>query len=367
LVRRERAVAGVVKPSASFWSGKKVLVFGHTGFKGAWLSLWLTRLGARVVGCALPPEAPSLFSASGLGGIMDGHYVDIRNFESVTQVMLKTEPEIVLHLAAQSLVRRSYAEPVETYATNVMGTVHVLAASSAVSSVRSVIVVTSDKCYENREWHWAYREDEAMGGHDPYSSSKGCAELVTTAWRKSYGQGERSIGIASARAGNVIGGGDWAAERLVPDCIRALAAGETIGIRNPTSTRPWQHVLEPLCGYLLLAERVFENPKEFAEGWNFGPAEDDARPVAWVADRIASAWGDEAKWSKVGSDPLHEAHFLKVDASKARARLGWRPLLRLEHGLRWTVDWYRRFFGGRGALMLTEEQIERYCELSGET
>jgi CDP-glucose 4,6-dehydratase len=360
-------MAGVVRPSPAFWSGKKVLVFGHTGFKGAWLSLWLRRLGARVVGFSLQPEEVSLFAAGRFGRVVDGHYADIRDLDAVKKVMLESEPDVVLHLAAQSLVRRSYAEPVETYATNVMGTVHVLAASNAVPSVRSVVVVTSDKCYENREWHWAYREDEAMGGHDPYSSSKGCAELVTTAWRKSYGQGARPIGIASARAGNVIGGGDWAAERLIPDCIRALAAGEAIGIRNPASTRPWQHVLEPLCGYLLLAERLAEDPKTFGGGWNFGPAEEDARPVAWIADQIVSAWGDGAKWAKVGSDELHEAHFLKVDASKARACLDWRPSLRLEHGLRWTVDWYRRFLGGGEALRLTEEQIEQYCELSGET
>jgi len=359
-------VADLVRPSPTFWAGKRVLVLGHTGFKGAWLSLWLRSLGARVSGLSLPPDEPSLFVAAGVERLVDNHYADIRDVEAVKRITQQVEPEIVLHLAAQSLVRRSYAEPVETYATNVMGTVHVLAAVNAVPSVRSVVVVTSDKCYENREWHWAYREDEPMGGHDPYSSSKGCAELVTSAWRQSFANGSRSLGIASARAGNVIGGGDWATDRLVPDCIRALSKGEQIGIRNPASTRPWQHVLEPLNGYLLLAERITEAPKNFSEGWNFGPVEEDARPVSWIADRVVAAWGDNAQWSKVGSDPLHEAHFLKVDASKARARLGWRPLLRLDQGLRWTVDWYKKFLAGGSALTLTEAQIEDYGRLSGE-
>jgi len=359
-------VADVVRPSAAFWSGKRVLVLGHTGFKGAWLSLWLHHLGARVSGLSLPPDKPSLYVAADLDRLIDGHYHDIRDRGAVKQAMEEVQPEIVLHLAAQSLVRRSYTEPVETYATNVMGTVHVLAAASAVSSVRSVIVVTSDKCYENREWFWAYREDERMGGHDPYSSSKGCAELVTAAWRKSFGEAPRPFGIASARAGNVVGGGDWAADRLVPDCIRALGVGQVIGIRNPASTRPWQHVLDPLSGYLLLAERVTEDRKAFGDGWNFGPVDEDTRPVSWVADRIVAAWGGSARWSTVGSNTLHEAHLLKLDASKARAQLGWRQLLRLDEGLRWTVDWYRKFLDGSPALMLTEAQIDEYSKLSGE-
>jgi CDP-glucose 4,6-dehydratase len=357
-------VADVVRPSADFWSGRRVLVLGHTGFKGAWLSLWLRRLGAEVSGCALPAEDPSLFAAAGMEALVDNHYVDIRDLKSVVTVTEKVQPEIIFHLAAQALVRLSYQEPVETYATNVMGTVHVLAAANSVESVRSAIMVTSDKCYENREWHWAYRENEPMGGHDPYSSSKGCAELVTSAWRKSFcGPAGRRLGIASARAGNVIGGGDWAQDRLIPDCIRALSSGQAIGIRNPASTRPWQHVLDPLCGYLLLAERLTHDPEVYGEAWNFGPVEADAQPVAWIADRIVGAWGENARWENLAGDNLHEAHFLKVDASKARAGLHWSQALRLDAGLEWTVNWYRKFLGGCSALKLTEEQIDQYTEL----
>jgi CDP-glucose 4,6-dehydratase len=262
------------------------------------------------------------------------------------------------------LVRLSYQEPVETYATNVMGTVHVLAAANAVESVRSVVVVTSDKCYENREWLWAYRENEAMGGHDPYSSSKGCAELVTSAWRASFcDPANRRLGIASARAGNVIGGGDWAKDRLLPDCVRALSKQQPIGIRNPASTRPWQHVLDPLCGYLILAERLTHEPEVYGEPWNFGPVEQDARPVAWIADHVVRAWGGNARWEKVGSDDLHEAHFLKVDASKARSRLSWSQALRLDAGLDWAVDWYKAFLGGQSALKLTEQQIDQFSKM----
>jgi CDP-glucose 4,6-dehydratase len=361
-------VADVVKPSADFWSGKRVLVLGHTGFKGAWLSLWLRRLGAKVSGLSLPPEEPSLFVAAGVDAVVDSHYADIRELKSVIAVTEKTQPEIIFHLAAQSLVRLSYREPVETYATNVMGTVHVLAAASAIKSVRSVVVVTSDKCYENREWFWAYRENDSMGGHDPYSSSKGCAELVTAAWRQSFcGPAKRHLGIASARAGNVFGGGDWTIDRLVPDCIRAMSSGQAIGIRNPASTRPWQHVLDPLCGYLVLAERLTDSPESYGEAWNFGPVEEDARPVAWMADRIVHAWGENARWEKVSSDDLHEANFLKIDASKARARLQWSQALCLDAGLDWTVSWYKKSLSGQSALTLTEEQIIQFSQLGAGT
>jgi CDP-glucose 4,6-dehydratase len=364
LGQRESAVADLVKPSPAFWSEKRVLILGHTGFKGAWLSLWLRYLGAKVSGCSLPANETSLFAAAGLQTIVDSHHADIRDHAAVVAVMESVQPEIVFHLAAQSLVRLSYQEPVETYATNVMGTVHVLAAASAVKSVHSVVVVTSDKCYENKEWLWAYREDEPMGGHDPYSSSKGCAELVAAAWRKSFGESPgRHLGIASARAGNVIGGGDWAQDRLIPDCIRALTSNRAIGIRNPSSTRPWQHVLDPLCGYLVLAERLNSDPKTYGQAWNFGPTDEDAQPVAWIADRIVKAWGDKARWEKVTGDELHEARYLKVDTSKARACLQWSQGLHLEAGLAWTVDWYKSFLGGQSALTLTDQQIGQYSEL----
>jgi CDP-glucose 4,6-dehydratase len=356
----------MVSPSPVFWSGKRVLVLGHTGFKGAWLSLWLRAMGAKVYGLSLPATNPSLFASAGLKSVIDGTFADIRSRDTVGDVTQRVEPQIVFHLAAQALVRPSYRQPVETYATNVMGTVHVLAAAQEVDSVRSVVVVTSDKCYENREWLWAYREDEPMGGHDPYSSSKGCAELVTAAWRRSYcgPASQRRLGIASARAGNVIGGGDWAEDRLIPDCMRALTAGRTIAIRNPQSTRPWQHVLDPLCGYLLLAERLWENPDAYGEAWNFGPAEEDTRPVDWIAARIVRSWGGDARWEDVASNARHEAGLLKVDAAKARKRLAWSQRLRLETGLEWTVDWYRRFSRGEPALALTEAQIDRYGKLS---
>ncbi len=357
-------MADVRRPSRGFWSGKRVLVLGHTGFKGAWLSLWLRRLGANVEGLSLAPEEPSLFAAAGLNKLIGSHYADIREQKAVTEIMQRTRPEIVFHLAAQSLVRRSYREPVETYATNVMGTVHVLAAAVAVESVRAAIVVTSDKCYENREWLWAYRENEPMGGHDPYSSSKGCAELVTAAWRNSFcGPAKRDLGIASARAGNVIGGGDWAEDRLIPDCIRALKAGQAIGIRNPASVRPWQHVLDPLCGYLILAERLAENPDTYGEAWNFGPADTDTRPVGWIADRVVSIWGGSARWDKIAGDELHEANVLKIDASKARQCLGWSPALGLDGGIDWTANWYKKVLGGQPALAVTEEQIDRYSDV----
>jgi len=361
--QRNRAVENLVIPQAGFWAGKQVLVLGHTGFKGAWLSLWLRRLGASVFGVSLPPAGePNLFAASALGSVIDTSYADIRDLDAVTRAMERIQPHIVFHLAAQSLVRRSYVEPVATYATNVMGTVHVLAAAQRAASVRCVVIVTSDKCYENREWLWAYREDEALGGHDPYSSSKACAELVTAAWRRSFCPpgGARQMGIASSRAGNVFGGGDWAEDRLVPDCMRALGDGRPIGIRNPRSSRPWQHVLDPLCGYLILAERLWDDPEAYGEPWNFGPPEADIRPVAWIASRIVELWGGGSRWETTAGDGRHEATLLKVDAAKARARLGWSQRLPLEVGLAWTVEWYRAYSQRRAVRELTENQIDRF-------
>jgi CDP-glucose 4,6-dehydratase len=361
---------GLVNPDPTFWAGRRVLLLGHTGFKGSWLGLWLHRLGARVAGLALPPPTdPSLFALSGLRDLVPTTYADIRDLAAVRDATQAWAPEIVFHLAAQPLVRRSYREPVETYATNVMGTVHVLEAVRTTPSVRGVVVVTSDKCYENREWPWAYRENEAMGGHDPYSSSKGCAELVTAAYRRSFftGSDGRTVGIATARAGNVIGGGDWAEDRLLPDCVRALGAGHAIEIRNPHAIRPWQHTLEPLCGYLVLAERLIGNAAGFGDAWNFGPAEDDARTVGWIVSRVTADWGPGATWTQTTADAPHESTTLKVDASRARMKLGWTPRLRLEDALDWTTAWYRRQAAGESARALTEEQLTRYCEMDRAT
>jgi CDP-glucose 4,6-dehydratase len=325
-------------------------------------------MGAKVYGLSLPPlSGRNLFTDAGVGEVVQDDFVDIRDADAVARAMRRMEPDIVLHLAAQSLVRPSYVDPIGTYATNVMGTVHLLAAAQQVESVRSLVVVTSDKCYENREWVWAYREDEPMGGHDPYSSSKGCAELVTSAWRSSFcsAKGGRALGLSSARAGNVVGGGDWAEDRLVPDCIRAIMNNKTIQIRNPNATRPWQHVLDPLCGYLVLAERLTEEPAKYAEGWNFGPAEEDAKPVGWIASRVAKNWGEGAEWqAAISAANPHEARFLKVDASKARAYLNWGQRLRIDRCLEWTVDWYRRYLKGESARQLTEQQIDLFCSLN---
>jgi CDP-glucose 4,6-dehydratase len=362
----------VVGPSQAFWANQRVLVTGHTGFKGAWLSLWLQRLGARVTGFALEPETtPNLSALVSLGTRIDSVVGDIRDLHALNAVYARVRPQVVFHLAAQSLVRPSYNDPVATYATNVMGTIHVMEGARHSPDMKAVVVVTSDKCYENREWWWPYREDDAMGGHDPYSSSKACAELATSAWRRSFFRGTSGrapVGIASARAGNVIGGGDWAVDRLVPDCIRAFAAGSPVVIRRPESVRPWQHVLDPLAGYLMLAERLCTHPADFGEPWNFGPVEDEARPVRWVVSRLSELWADGAGWTLESGEQPHEAGLLQVDASKARARLRWRPRLGLDEALRWTVDWYQRARQGEDAARLTLEQIDRFASLGeGET
>jgi CDP-glucose 4,6-dehydratase len=344
-------------PDPAFWAGKRVLVTGHTGFKGAWLSLWLVELGATVVGFSRGvPTEPSLYALARIADMVEHHDGDVRDAARVADVMAQARPDVVLHLAAQPMVRRSFAEPVDTYATNVMGTVHVLdAVRAAANHVSVAIVVTSDKCYENREWPWAYREDEAMGGHDPYSSSKGAAELVTAAYRRSY-----NLPIASARAGNVIGGGDWGEDRLVPDIFRAALAGEPIRIRNPEAVRPWQHVLNPLSGYLRLAERACED-RSVARGWNFGPADDDARPVGWIVDRLTEMW-DKPLVREVDPGPHpHEAHWLKLDSSLARARLGWSPRWALAEGLARTAEWYRAYRDGEDVRATTLAQIRAFA------
>ena len=344
-----------------FWRGRRVFLTGHTGFKGSWLALWLRRLGAEVTGFALPPPTtPSLFELARVGADIRSLVGDVRDLPALREALRAAQPEVVLHLAAQSLVRPSYQDPVETYSTNVMGTVHLLEAARGAPSVRATVVVTSDKCYENREWHWGYRENEPMGGHDPYSNSKGCAELVTAAYRASFFPAEGNRGVATARAGNVIGGGDWARDRLVPDLLQAFLDGRSPLIRNPSAIRPWQHVLEPLAGYLRLAECLHAEPTRHATAWNFGPPEDHARDVAWLADGLVARWPGSAAWTRDAAPQPHEARFLKLDSSRARAELGWQPKLSLPATLDWIVEWYADFRRGADLQATTLGQIDRY-------
>jgi len=353
-----------------FWRGKRVFLTGHTGFKGSWLALWLEQLGAVVTGYALIPNTqPNMFETAQVGSGMTSLISDIRDFDALRGAMTAAQPEIVFHLAAQPLVRLSYAQPRETYETNVMGTVNLMDAIRQVATVRAVVIVTSDKCYENRELgatHAGYVESDPMGGHDPYSNSKGCAELVTAAFRNSYFHpdhySQHGVAVASARAGNVIGGGDWCEDRLIPDFIRAITSAKPLLIRNPNATRPWQHVLEPLAGYLTLAEKLYTYGAPFASGWNFGPAEDDARPVEWIAKRFVAQWGDGATWQLDGASHPHEATYLKLDSSKAREMLGWRPKLSLDEALEWLVEWYQHWHRADKISLreLTLQQIAKY-------
>ena len=329
-----------------FWKNKKVLITGHTGFKGAWLSLWLQNLGAKVIGISLDsPTTPSLYEQANVAKGMISLRQDIRNGEAIKQLFQQHKPEIVFHLAAQPLVRLSYREPVETYEINVMGTLHVLEGIRSVDSVRSAVMITTDKCYQNKEWVWGYRETDTLGGHDPYSSSKGAAELLISSYRNSYfpqdKYSEHKTAIASARAGNVIGGGDWAEDRLIPDIIKAFKNNETVIIRNPKSTRPWQHVLEPLSGYLKLAEQLEKNGDQYAEAWNFGSAEIDARPVQWIVEKMAKLWGENANWINDKSEHPHEANYLKLDCSKAHMKLNWYPRWDLSETLLRIVEWHK--------------------------
>lgn len=351
----------------AFWKAKRVLLTGHTGFKGSWLSLWLQSMGAQVVGYALPPPTtPSLFDVAKIDCEMTSIIGDIRDLENLKKVFLEFEPEIVIHMAAQPLVRYSYAEPVETYSTNVMGTVNLLEAVRSTSSVRAVVNVTTDKCYENREWVWGYRENEAMGGYDPYSSSKGCAELVTAAYRNSYFHPDKyqvhKVSIASGRAGNVIGGGDWADDRLIPDIVRAIIQGQPVNIRNPLATRPWQHVLEPLSGYLILAQKLHEEGPTYAEGWNFGPNDEDAKPVQWIVEKLTQSWGNGASWTMDKGTHPHEAHYLKLDCSKAKSRLDWYPRWNLDEALDKIVSWNRAYLRGEDMREYTLGQINEYMD-----
>ena len=350
---------------AAFWQGKRVFLTGHTGFKGGWLSLWLQQLGAEVTGYALEaPTTPSLFEVARVARGMVSIIGDVRDGEALKHAMAQARPEIVIHMAAQPLVRYSYANPVETYATNVMGVVNLLEAVRATPGVRSVVNVTSDKCYENREWPWGYRENEAMGGYDPYSNSKGCAELVTAGYRSSFFNAEKyaehSIALGSGRAGNVIGGGDWAMDRLIPDMLRAIGAGQPVMIRNPHSIRPWQHVLEPLSGYLTLAEKLYREGPVHAEGWNFGPHDTDAKPVEWIIERMTQEWGAGASWSLDGQDHPHEATYLKLDCSKARGQLGWHPRWDIGQTIAKIVEWHKACDQGADMRAMTLAQITTY-------
>jgi CDP-glucose 4,6-dehydratase len=356
-------------PDQSFWKSRRVFLTGHTGFKGSWLTLWLQALGAEVTGYSLPPPTqPSLFEQAEVGGSVRSIVADIRDFDQVKKALSDSRPEVVIHMAAQTIVRRGYEDPIETYSTNVMGTVNLFEALRQLKLPCAVVNVTSDKCYYNREWVWAYREEDTLGGHDPYSNSKACAELVSSAFRDSFfppnEHRSHGVALATARAGNVIGGGDWTANQLIPDLMRAFLAGEACLIRNPAATRPWQFVLEPLRGYLLLAEQLLKDPKTFAAGWNFGPAEDDARPVSWIADRLVSSWGDGAKWVHDGAIHSHEANLLKLDASKAKSCLNWKPILPLDSALDWIVTWYRSFHGKADLGALTRSQIKQYEALA---
>ncbi len=355
----------VNRMDADFWANRRVLVTGHTGFKGSWLSLYLNLLGARTTGLALdPPTDPSLYETADVRRtLQDSYTTDVRDANAVQQVLEASQPEVVFHLAAQPLVRESYNTPLETYEVNVMGVANVLEAVRHTSSVRSVVVVTSDKCYENREWLWGYREDEPMGGHDPYSSSKGCAELVAASYRRSFfTSGE--VGIGTARAGNVIGGGDWAADRLVPDILRKLHEGETIDIRNPRAVRPWQHVMEPLRGYLMLAKKLFFDPERAQGAWNFGPQQDDVISVGAMADLAVKIWGSGAWTHPPQTEAPHEATLLNLDCSKANYKLDWRPQMNVEQALTATIEWSRAAHSGVDMQQFTTSQIAAYAGIS---
>jgi CDP-glucose 4,6-dehydratase len=352
----------------AFWKNKRVLLTGHTGFKGSWLSLWLQQIQADVCGIALEPyTTPSLFELANVANNMRSHIVDVRNFEELRKVAKDFQPDIVIHMAAQPLVRYSYQHPIETYQTNVMGTVNVLEAVKNINSVGAVVNVTTDKCYDNKEWVWGYRENEAMGGHDPYSSSKGCSELVTSTYRDSFYR-QLGKGLASARAGNVIGGGDWSLDRLITDIMNSITKGQKVLIRNPEAIRPWQHVLEPLSGYLVLAEKLYNAPNKYDSGWNFGPYVRDTATVKEIVEQIMALWGEDNPGWKIDNSQTHphEAHFLKLDITKATSELGWQPKLSLNNTLAWVADWYKAWLNNENMQKFTLEQIKIYQSIREE-
>jgi CDP-glucose 4,6-dehydratase len=353
----------------SVWKGRRVFLTGHTGFKGGWLALWLARKGAQIRGYSLDPATqPNLFTDARVGDILDDDRGDIQDYPKLEASLVDFEPEVVFHLAAQPLLRRSYADPLGTYGTNVMGTANLLEAVRKSPNVRAVVCITTDKCYQNREWAWPYRETDPLGGHDPYSSSKAAAEIVVAAFRDSYFPVNRlsdhRVAIATARAGNVIGGGDWSEDRLVPDLIRGFQSGSPVAIRRPNAIRPWQHVLEPLQGYITLAEHLLAGSADAASAFNFGPWDDDAWPVERMANKLVDLWGAGASWMRDNAPSVHEAHYLKLDSSKARTQLGWRPRLNLESALDWTLNWYRSRTSGSDMSAETLTQIARYEQLA---
>lgn len=349
------------KVNPSFWHGKRVFVTGHTGFKGSWLTLWLHSMGAIVKGYALePPTNPSLFEVANVNDSIFSEIGDIRNLEALKKSMKEFSPDVLIHMAAQPLVRLSYIEPIETYTTNVIGTVNVLESARYCINLKAILSITTDKCYENREWVWGYREHDPMGGHDPYSSSKGCAELVTSAYRSSFFKGADTAHIASARAGNVIGGGDWAQDRLVPDILNAIDHNETIIVRNPKAIRPWQHVLEPLSGYLLLLEDLYNNGEPFASAWNFGPKDDDCKSVEWILNRIKNEWNGVVTWKVEQDQQLHEAQLLKLDCSKAASLLNWYPFWDAKEAVKKIVEWHLSWKSGADMNAYCLNEIEQY-------
>ncbi len=348
-----------------FWTNRKVFVTGHTGFKGSWLCLWLHSLGAKIAGYALkPPTQPSLYELCHIEGLVKSIIADVREGKSLLKVMREVGPEVVIHMAAQSLVRDSYRNPFETYSTNVMGTVTLFEAVRKCKNIRAVINVTTDKCYENREWFWGYRENEPMGGFDPYSNSKACSELVTSSYRSSFFNPKdypvHKVAVASARSGNVIGGGDWATDRLVPDCLRSLLKGEKIRIRSPQAIRPWQHVLEPLSGYLILAQKLYEQGSQYAESWNFGPEDQNAKTVEWIVKEICTQWGENASYEVDPGNHPHEANYLKLDCSKAKGLLGWAPRWDLAKAIDKVVEWVRVYLRNGDVREVCIRQIEEY-------
>jgi CDP-glucose 4,6-dehydratase len=343
-----------------FWKGKRVFLTGHTGFKGSWLSLWLFSLGAKVRGYALnPPTSPSLFNEAKIASIIDSQIGDIRDQKSLYKSMTEFNPDILIHMAAQPLVRYSYDVPIETYEVNVIGTVKVLEVARSCSNLKAIVNITTDKCYENDGRSEGYKEDDPMGGYDPYSSSKGCAELVTSAYRRSFLQ-DQGVALASVRAGNVIGGGDWACDRLIPDILRSFESGDPVIVRNPEAIRPWQHVLEPLSGYLILAQNLYANQKEYAEGWNFGPNDDDARPVSWILDKMIERWGAGAAWKLDQCSNPHEANYLKLNISKAKKKLHWSPIWTLDEALDLIVEWQVQYLKGEDMQSASLRQIKLY-------